>query len=434
MNSTIYLFGKFKQGYTQYPLDSSNSIYQNMADSMTSANTQVSIHRDGDLMYYCYFRKIDNTEENQYIGISILLNGVMLTDFKSLFKLFEDMIANIVLAGEILKFKEDGTIISNVFKFEDKRAEVDRIVSLLRYNTQSFENQCLKLPPISYGVSSSETKSFSVDHDEKEILSASHTYSYTNLLKADDYDTSILSSYRGVLQKLNSENEDLVIQNSKLKNEYNKVLAQKKQYRTVGILVLAVLVIGFILFSINGSLNKTKEELSSAKEENNNLRLKITQMYDEITQKENSLQESRTKLNKAERLLNNVGTAMPILISDIQIANVYQNGDIETDYGETIYSYNTMFLKPKIVYMGIKPYETIELYVKLFTPSGTISSGTSSPPGYSFSTSLYVEYGEDSKELTGFGNTTKGNWSSGSYKYEIWYKDVCLKTKTFNIY
>ena len=39
MNSTIYLLGKFDQGYTQYPLDSSQDIFQKMADSMTSAKT-----------------------------------------------------------------------------------------------------------------------------------------------------------------------------------------------------------------------------------------------------------------------------------------------------------------------------------------------------------------------------------------------------------
>ena len=434
MNSTIYLLGKYDQGYTQYPLDSSQDIFQKMADSMTSAKTQVSIHRNGDLMYYTYFRKLDKTAGNQFFGIALLFNGVMLTNFKSLFELFENTFTNVVFSGEILTFNEKGNIKSNLSKLEEKSYEVERIVSLLQSKLITFENTCKNLPPVNYGVSSQESKTYSINQDENEILTASHTYSYTHLLKAEDYDTSKMSSYLEVIKNLNSEKEKLEKQNTKLKDDFNKVLAQKKQYRTVGFLVIAVLICGFTLFAINGSLNKTKEELSSANDEIVNLKYKISKLNDELIKKENSLSEYKSKYKKAETMLKRVSTVMPILISDIQIANVYQNGDIETDYGNTIYSYNTMYLKPKIVYTGVKTYENIELYVKLITPSGTLSVGTSSPEGYSFSTSMYVEFGEDSKELTGFGNTTKGNWSSGTYRYEIWYEGLCLKTKSFTIY
>ena len=172
----------------------------------------------------------------------------MLTNFKSLFELFENTFTNVVFSGEILTFNEKGNIKSNLSKLEEKSYEVERIVSLLQSKLITFENTCKNLPPVNYGVSSQESKTYSINQDENEILTASHTYSYTHLLKAEDYDTSKMSSYLEVIKNLNSEKEKLEKQNTKLKDDFNKVLAQKKQYRTVGFLVIAVLICGFTLF------------------------------------------------------------------------------------------------------------------------------------------------------------------------------------------
>ena len=434
MNSTIYLFGKFGQGYTQYPFDASQEIFLKMADGNTSSKTWISTHRKGDLMYYAYIRKLDSNIEKQYFGMSILLNGVMITNLASLFELFENTFSNIVFSSIILKFNEDGNIVSNISHFSDKKAEIDRIASFLTSNLSSFDNYCQALPSESYGISSSETKSFPINHDHKELIKACHSYSYTYILKADDYDTSMISSYRGIIKKLKSEKTDLEKKNNQLKSEYDKVLAQKKQYRIVGLLALAFIACGVILYFVSGTLNKTKEDLSNARFEIQNLQSDVAILDRKLKKTNDSLEDYRKKYNKNQVLLNTITPVFPIVISDIQIANVYQGGDIETDYGETIYSNNTMYLKPKIKYVGINTYENIDLNVKLFSPAGTVVSGSSAPDGYSFVTNLYVEYGENEKELTGFGNTNKGNWSSGTYKYEIWFEDVCLKTKSFTIY
>jgi hypothetical protein len=39
---------------------------------------------------------------------------------------------------------------------------------------------------------------------------------------------------------------------------------------------------------------------------------------------------------EADEILNNISDEYPLIITDIKIGNVYENDDIQTDYGERI--------------------------------------------------------------------------------------------------
>ena len=106
---------------------------------------------------------------------------------------------------------------------------------------------------------------------------------------------------------------------------------------------------------------------------------------------------------------------------------------METDYGYSLYSARTMYLKPKIYYYGYTS-GSHELKVKWYTPSGEIKRETGSPTGYSQSESVYFYTGSNYVSLAGWGSSTKGHWSAGKYRIEIWYNNMCLKSKTFTIY
>lgn len=146
------------------------------------------------------------------------------------------------------------------------------------------------------------------------------------------------------------------------------------------------------------------------------------------------LEEKRKAEEALAALKSKIGNSYPLIIYDILIANVSYEGEVEANYGNTIYSSNTMYLKPKIKYYGIDSgYKTLK--VKWIRPDGSMSSGTSSPYGFSQSSSNYISSGSDnSLELGGWGNSNKGHWSSGTYRIEIWYDNACLKSKSFTIY
>ena len=82
MNSSAYVFGNLGGGFTQYPEDYAHEIYEEF-QLKAEAPSQVIIHRDKSIMYYGYIRKLD--KEGQYIGLCVLLNGVMLSKMANLF-------------------------------------------------------------------------------------------------------------------------------------------------------------------------------------------------------------------------------------------------------------------------------------------------------------------------------------------------------------
>lgn len=158
---------------------------------------------------------------------------------------------------------------------------------------------------------------------------------------------------------------------------------------------------------------------------------KYDQQLEEVS---NELRIVKQQLAEKESLLSSIANNnIPLIITDIQIGNTYYNGNIETNYGSTIYSRNTMYLTPRIKYMGLVSGNKT-LKVKWYNPSGTLSTGTSSTNGYSQSNSYYVSKGQNTLTLHGWGNETKGHWGSGTYKIEIWYKNKCLSSKSFTIY
>lgn len=149
----------------------------------------------------------------------------------------------------------------------------------------------------------------------------------------------------------------------------------------------------------------------------------------------NSLKQERDNAkSELSNLKSKVSNTYPLIITDIEIANVTYDGDIQTNYGYSIHSSSTMYLQPRIKYTGLSSgNKTIK--VKWYNPDGTIRRGTSSPSGFSQSQSMYVYSGDNNTyTLLGWGNSSKGHWRSGTYRIEIWYENTCLKSKTFTIY
>lgn len=207
-----------------------------------------------------------------------------------------------------------------------------------------------------------------------------------------------------------------------------KANGQEKNSNILGT-VIVLLVIGLIVF-ICICVNTN--------DSNNYLRSKVDQQNSEINDlkgQNESLKEDKEVAESAlTTLKNEIGNNYPLIITDILIGNMNSDSEMETDYGNTIYSSNTMYLIPKIEYYGIDAgYKTIK--VKWIMPDGSMSRGSSSPYGFSQSGSYLISSGSDNSLLLGgWGNANRGYWQSGTYRIEIWYENSCLKSKTFTIY
>lgn len=432
MNSTVYLFGDFSQGYSQYPNDYAQSIFQSFY-ARSNAKTQIIIHRKNELMYYGYIHKLDtDVSTPQYIGMCVLLNGIMFKNLKALFSLFENAFTNLVVNGVILEFNDKGDVISKVNQLYEKQDEVDRITGLLHNAMSQFDNDCVKLPPVSYAVSVTDIKDFTDTDEDKDIMDAACKYSYTFIFKNKDYSTRSLSGYKEIIRRLNQEKEDITKKFDKLSAEYQKVLRQKKQFKVIIFLCIAIVM--FII--VGGNMLSNKESAIDGLNNNvSNLKNNISEKTIKISSLQSSLNLAISAKEEVEQRYSCISDQIPILITNMELGNINSNGDVETSYGSTIYSSNTMHLQLRITYTGINTSKDIRLYIKLYTSDGTLSTCSSSPYGYSFSSDLYVASGEKNMTtLASWGSDTPGYWTSGSYRFEIWYDNICLKAKSFTIY
>ena len=292
MNISTYIFGSLGNGYSQYPNDYAQTIFQSIY-AQSSAPTQIVVHREDKLIYYAYVRKL---EAGQYIGLCVVLNSVMLTDFNEMFSIFENLITSLVVNGNILQFNDKGDIISKASQLYTNQAEVSRVTDNLRNEFAKLENTSKQLPPVSYGIAKNEKRTFSVGDNTNDIVKASVSFNYTFIVKQKDFDTQSLSSYRGIVSRLNKEKADLSQKYQDLQKEHAKVKRQKEQFQTVIILVLVILGCGISLFFLNDNLNATKNELADA---NDTIRIKS----DSIASKNNLISGLRRDVHNLKVFL-----------------------------------------------------------------------------------------------------------------------------------
>lgn len=125
--------------------------------------------------------------------------------------------------------------------------------------------------------------------------------------------------------------------------------------------------------------------------------------------------------------LEKIGKATPFIINNIEIKNA------DEAYGATIYSKSTTYLYPKLTIFSLID-GSITVDVRLYTPDG-LSKGSNSPKSCTFNSDLNLKKNaETNEELSGWGSEEKGNWKAGSYRYEFYYKGVCIGSKSFTIY
>lgn len=262
MNSDIYIFVKLGTYYSQCPDDFTSEIFKKMGEWYSSANAWISVHRRGELMYYGYVCKL---EADCYIGFCSVFNGVMVTDFDVLFKIFESMVTHLAVSGEILKYNDDGNLVSNAQSLVYGNPVLIQIKTLLKDGLFGLSTHLKKLPAESYGISMSENKQFDLCTDDMPtIVSASWNYSYTFIIK--DREASALDSYQGILRRLHKEKKELEVTNSDLLAKIIKLKKEKKQQGVVFALGTATVFCFFILLGVKQSLDETQSNLVLSQE------------------------------------------------------------------------------------------------------------------------------------------------------------------------
>lgn len=321
MNCNVYIFGELSSGYTQYPEDSSSYVLKKIYP-LCKAPTQIAIHRDTNMMYYCYVRKLNG---NKYLGLCIAVNGYYISRVDELFSLFENTIEKIAQQGSFINFAKDGTLTTSTTVLKQEEEEIDTLSENLRRGFESIGSSTNTLPQVDYTVAKDSVKEFNALDDKRDIVRASYTYGYTLIYKDKDFNTVRVNSYRSILSQLNEENNNLRKRNEELKEQNTKILRQKKQFRNVVFLILAIIACGIGLLSLNNHLDITKKELADANHtisiKNDTIKRRdyqIVHLHQDVHNLNQNLKQEREKYyqvkNKYESLKSLLNDIQPFIV------------------------------------------------------------------------------------------------------------------------
>ena len=260
MKAEIYIFGNFADGYSQYPDNYTHNLFEAIAKSR-QAESEIIYHREGALTYYIYTREISKID-NTFIGLCYVFNDVLIKDFAPLFSIFEDVITNIVVTGEMLEFANDGKLSTKINQLYTHTEELQRVSDYLNSKLTAIGKITEKLPPVNYGVATNEWKTFS-HKDKSDIYSAILDYSNIRIIKGEGYDTATLSSYAGKLNSLNKEKTAALQTIDKQKQEISDLKKKQKNYKLVIWLVVFICIGGIIFISTINSRNAQIQRLNN---------------------------------------------------------------------------------------------------------------------------------------------------------------------------
>lgn len=129
----------------------------------------------------------------------------------------------------------------------------------------------------------------------------------------------------------------------------------------------------------------------------------------------------------------------PFDINYIEFAFVDYDGNIITNCGDRLYSSDSQFIAPyaNVTFRrSVSDNDNDVLQCKLYE-GDVLSSGNDSPEGYTYEWKNNVMGDSGMKldiKIGSWGSPRQGNWSSGDYRFEIYYKDVLIGEETFHIY
>lgn len=121
-------------------------------------------------------------------------------------------------------------------------------------------------------------------------------------------------------------------------------------------------------------------------------------------------------------------------INKIAFGSEDADDNINIKIGETLYEGEVKYLIGNMYYEGLYSNDQkVTLYARIFFPSGSLSSGTGSPTGFSYKREVTIKPGTNVYKITGWGNKNGTTYKEGKHKYEIWLDGEKIYETTFNV-
>lgn len=444
-HSLILLHIKNVKKIEQLPIDYTQDMFKKYIGKLQYAQ-HLFVEKKGINAYYTYLRRM-NAENSDYFGFCFAFTGEYIEDVERMFDICEELIDRTYKQNELL----EGSMplkLSRKNPFHTKSPELKRINGwfeslaediIVPFNGTSADNSEIE---IKIGTKTTEEELFEIrNYNHINFTSNKLTAGIKNVVPVKR--RTIKDSLQTILYYAIAFTVLLLLffclktcKNSDGPTE----TSTETEYLTETPTETAVET------SVNQEeeLSRERKKLKEQQRDAENARLAAQEERIAANLERQKAEEARRKAaaekRKAERAREDAEKVkreaeqnrLPEIYS-IEIRNEPWEGDPITDYGETIYSSETMYLCPRIRYKSYAN-RSYKFDVKWIKTDGSIRIGDSSPAGYSQSNSYSLSYGEGTKKLNGWGSKTKGNWKAGRYAIEIWCNGTLLKREEFRIH
>lgn len=287
MNCDTYIFGHLSGTFSAFPDDSAMKIFKKTAKYSKSESLLI-IHRSNSLVFYAYIRRLAKADE--YIGLGIVINSAMYAHPYALFAMFENVIAESVIEGDIIHLAENGNMAPVLSSLFDDQNKAQRVRSRLQRSIDTIKGDIVELPTLNFGAKYASDEYVDAEEINDKIDELLTQQSYIIVNKDNNNDTPQLKSYRATLRNLYEAKKTLELENIKLKRE-------KRQYRKLSLAIIVVVILLFVVGIVISNLNKTKDDLSETQSELNNTQISLSQANETITARNTTIDSLNNSIN-----------------------------------------------------------------------------------------------------------------------------------------
>lgn len=253
LNYSTYLFGDFGGNYFQYPCDYMHAQLQRISSRFDS-ESQIVVYREHSLMCYAYMLRTEPRISRSFVGICLVVNGLVTYKLSSMFRMFEASLKSIVLDNRILTVDEEGKICYKTTDVVSLQVEYSRVVEYVREMLSEGERFFVDIPVFDCSISTDDCCAVPLSAGERKIMDAINGHKFVYVMKnsgisAPDFNglTLKISQLNNELKMSKALNEEL--QNTIKKMNYSKSLSHFSV--ALMILILAASAMAFYLVKNN---------------------------------------------------------------------------------------------------------------------------------------------------------------------------------------
>ena len=234
-----------------------------------------------------------------------------------------------------------------------------------------------------------------------------------------------------VIAERQKEEETRLIKKAERKEHLKKFVLANIIPIEIGIVSLSLL-FGIFVFRVpylelKRDLQILHDGISEREEVNNRWIANIQAKSKELTKLEKTFLESANKLEGKT----------PLIITDIKIgAADDEPNNMITEFGSPLYSenLNLTYLIPQITYYGLID-KNVKLTVRWYGMDGQlIPNWPFSKDSRYYTSNVVCKKNKEGIVILDEWGSNGWSWSSGTYRIEIWLKDLCLKKQYITIY